>query len=318
MKWLRTIVAVMLAGAGALTEMGAQELPTVTASFDRDSVMIGDQFNLEVKVEKDLMQVVDFPTLMGEPGEELIENVEVLSEAVDTLSEDGRRQTLRKRYLMTIWREGNYNMGRFPALLVDKNTVDTLLTADSLRITVSTFDINLETDKPYGIKHIPLKFGEIAGWLALGLLGLAVIGTGIWLLIKYRHKIPLLGGEREKEPPHVEAIRRLEELKDQKLPQNGRHKQYYSGLTDILREYLDARFSIGAMEMTSAEILDALDEPRKEGTVDEKRYSDLGELLRTADLVKFAKLTPDVPAAEAYWNNAYYFVEETKCEIPSV
>ncbi len=307
------------------TAQTPQAPPMVTASFDRDSVMIGDQFTLEVRVERDQMQVVDFPVIKAAEGTEgaeeevaeLMENVEVLSETPPELVEmDGRRQTIVKRYLLTAWREGNYNMGRFPALYADKNVVDTLLSADSLRIVVGTFEIDLATDKPYGVKRIPLKFGEIAGWLALGLLGAAVLAVVVWLLIKYRRKIPLLRGAAPKEPPHVEAIRRLEELRNQKLPQNGRHKQYYSTLVDILREYLEARLGIEAMEMTSAEILDAMDAPRREGVVDEKRYADLSAILHTADLVKFAKLTPEVGAAEGAWSDAYYFVEETKQTEP--
>ncbi len=286
------------------------QTPAVTARFDRDSVMIGEQFGLEVSVEKDLMQVVDFPVLMGH---ELAEEVEILSEeGVDTLAVDGRRQTLGKRYLLTIWREGQYNLGRFPALLVDKNRVDTLLAVDSLRIVVETYDIDLATDKPLGVKQIRRLFGEWSGWLALALLGIIVLWVIVWLVIKYRHKIPLLAGDKPLPPAHEEAIRKLEALRDQKLPQNGRHKQYYSGLTDILRAYMERRWGIGAMEMTSAEIVEALVFAHREGVIDDKRWSDLCALLHTADMVKFAKAQPEPAAEEADWYNAYYFVEETK------
>ncbi len=73
-------------------------------------------------------------------------------------------------------------------------------------------------------------------------------------------------------------------------------------------------FGIGAMEMTSAEILDAVEVPRSSGEIDSKRYDDLSGLLYTADLVKFAKFTPDDATSEAAWYDAYYFVEETKRE----
>lgn len=287
--------------------------PVVTAAFDRDSVMIGDQFHLEVRVEKDMMQVVDFPSL---PGGEVATGFEVLKEfPADTLSAEGRRQTIGKRYLVTIWNEGDYRLGLFPALYLDKNTVDTLYSVDTLRIRVATFDIDMENAKPYDITPpvgVRLRFGEIGGWFALCLGVIAILLVGAWLLTKYRHTIPLLGGERPKVPPHLEAIRRLEALRHQKLPQNGKHKLYYSGLVDILRDYLNGRFGIGAMEMTTDEILDAVAEFRNEGLVDGKRYGDLGELLRTADLVKFAKMTPGDSESEGDYYNAYYFVEETK------
>ena len=315
MRHLTILPAAIVAAMGVAA---AQEsaVPKVTATFERDSIMIGDQITLEVRVEKDVMQWVDFPDLAG--GEQP-EGVEILAERpVDTLAVEGRRQTIAKRWLMTVWNEGNYNMGRLPALYLDKNIVDTLWSADSLRIMVSTFDIDLEKDKPYDIKPpvaVPLRFGEFSGWLALGLAAAALLTVAIWLIMKYRGRIPLLGGSAPLLPPHVEAIRRLEALRNQKLPQNGRHKQYYSGITDILRTYLDRRFGIGAMEMTSAEIVAAIEVPRANGEVDQKRFDDLRGLLQTADLVKFAKWVPDEADDDKAYFDAYYFVEETKAVV---
>lgn len=303
-------MAAFFAGSGLL---GAQTRPpSVGAAFDRDSIMIGDQFNLEVRVEKDMMQVVDFPSLGGEvaPG------VEILKEfPADTLSFDGRRQTIAKRYLLTIFDEGTYNLGLFPVLFADKNIVDTLYSRDSLRVSVATFAIDLEKDRPFDIKppqRIPLRFGEIAGWffLCVGIAALLTIGG--WLLVRYRKQIPFLGGQKPSLPPHVEAIRRLEAIHHQKLWQNGRHKQYYTGITDILREYIDRRFGIPAMEMTTDEILAAVAAPGADEAVDKKRRSDLGSLLATADLVKFAKFIPGDDESETAYYSAYYFVEETK------
>ncbi len=291
-------------------------LPTVVAQFDRDSIMIGDQFTLEVRIDKDLMQMVGFPELAGSAQPE---GLEILEEfPVDTLASDARRQTIIKRYRMTVWDAGIYNLGRLPALYADKNVVDTLWSADSLRIMVNTFDIDLEKDRPFDIKPpmgLPLRFGEIGGWFALVLGILAVLAVGVWLLIKYRRRIPLLGGSKPELPPHVEAIRRLEALRHQKLPQNGKHKQYYSGITDILRTYLERRWDIGAMEMTSSEIIEAVDAPRRAGEVDDKRYDALKGLLATADLVKFAKLVPDETEVDTAYYDAYYFVEETKAVV---
>lgn len=287
--------------------------PEVSASFDRDSIVIGDQFHLDIRVDKDMMQLVEFPVFAGG---EIGPGVEVLAEfPVDTIEAEGRRQTLLKRYLMTIFNEGDYNLGKPEVLYADKNIVDTLQSRDSLRIRVATFDIDLQTAQPFDIKpprRIPFKFGEISGWLALSLLGIAIIVLLIWLFVKYRKRIPFLGGEKPKVPPHLLAIKKLEALKHQKLPQNGKLKQYYSGITDILREYLDGRFGISALEMTSDEIISAVQEQKQEGGIDEKRYGDLKELLGTADLVKFAKYTPDDDYNETAYYNAYYFIEETK------
>ena len=113
------------------------------------------------------------------------------------------------------------------------------------------------------------------------------------------------------QPPHVVAIKALEALHNQKLWQNNRHKQYYSGLTDILRTYIAARWGVGAMEMTSDEIIEAM---RSEELPDKARM-DLTAILRDADLVKFAKATPDGEQNEADYLKAFYFVEETKLVV---
>ena len=307
------MLLIMILCLSALTVAAQNQPPQVTASFDCDSILIGDQFHLDIRVDKDMMQIVDFP-VFGD--QEIAPGVEILAEyPVDTVSTDGRRQILLKRYLMTIFNEGDYNIGRASVLYADKNIVDTLFSRDSLKIRVATFNIDLQKDQPFDIKlprGVKLKFGEIGGWFALCVGCLAIIVLLIWLFVKYRKRIPFLGGEKPKIPPHLMAIRKLEALKNQKLPQNGKVKQYYTGITDIIREYLNGRFGISALEMTSDEIIDATAEYHKEGVIDDKRYQDLQDLLRTADLVKFAKFAPDDEYNESAYYDAYYFVEETK------
>ncbi|MDE7123206.1 MAG: hypothetical protein K2N93_02570, partial [Alistipes sp.] len=147
----------------------------------------------------------------------------------------------------------------------------------------------------------------VRGLLALLLLAAALWGLRRWLAGRgkrlgdlFRPAPPL--------PPHVAAIRALEALHHQKLWQNNRHKLYYSGLTDILRTYIAARWEIGAMEMTSDEILAAM----RDVELPAKARMDLQAILRDADLVKFAKATPEAEENEADYLKCYYFVEETK------
>ena len=93
---------------------------------------------------------------------------------------------------------------------------------------------------------------------------------------------------------------------------NKRRKLYYTGITDILRQYLSSRYPIKAMEMTSKEIIGRM-EKESLSDVSMKRLSDI---LLTADFVKFAKYIPDADQNEAAYTDAYYFVEETKVSEP--
>jgi len=161
-------------------------------------------------------------------------------------------------------------------------------------------------------RTLPLRAEEITGYLFGGLfllLNLAALLFALRYHLSKRGKhLSDLFKPAPPAPPHVEAIRALEGLHNQKLWQNNKHKAYYSGLTDILRRYLAGRYGIGALEMTSDEIIETM---RPEELPDKARM-DLTAILRDADLVKFAKATPEAEQNEADYLKAYYFVEETK------
>ena len=108
-------------------------------------------------------------------------------------------------------------------------------------------------------------------------------------------------------PPHEIALRDLKHLHSERLWQEGKHKLYYSGLTDILRAYLAGQFGVGALEMTSDEIIEAV----RSVDLPQKQAMDLTELLRDADLVKFAKAMPEAEENERAYSKAWEFVQQT-------
>ena len=288
-----------------------QEIPKVTAHIEPDSILIGDRFDLVIDVEKDLVQVVEFPEFENRDGR--IEFVESLP--VDTLERDGRHLKLRKRYRLAAFDEGRYNLGTASVLYADKNILDTLSTRDSLYLEVTTFQIDSTSQSIYDLKGqrtLPFRLAEIRTYLLWGAAALLLLAAALYALVRWLRSRGKRLGDLFKPapplPPHVAAIRALEALHNQKLWQNNRHKQYYSGLTDILRTYIAARWGIGAMEMTSDEIIEAM---RAEELPDKARM-DLTSILRDADLVKFAKAMPEAEQNESDYLKAYYFVEETK------
>lgn len=141
-------------------------------------------------------------------------------------------------------------------------------------------------------------------WLSIVLLAiLFVIG-----IRRYRKQGGQLVARKKQPNPYEVAIRRLDNLKSRKLWEQGMEKEYFTLLTDILREYLEKRFDINAMEMTSRQIIDSLSSNPE---VKEKRGY-MREILDVADFVKFAKVRP-LPADNiAAFENARKFVEETR------
>lgn len=307
MKRLFAIALLLLAGATA----AAQQTPRVTAHVEPDSIAIGDRFDYVIDVEKDLVQVVEFPEFEDPKGQ--IELVESLP--VDTLERDGRHLKLRKRYRLAAFDEGHYNLGTAHVLYADKNILDTLSSRDSIYLKVGTFEIDSTSQSIYDVKdlhNLPFRLGEIRTYLIWGAAALLLLAAAAWGLVRWLRsrgkRIGDLFRPAPPLPPHVAAIQALEALHNQKLWQNNRHKQYYSGITDILRTYIAARWEISAMEMTSDEIIAAM-QPVE---LPDKARMDLTAILRVADLVKFAKAAPEAEENEACYLKAYYFVEETK------
>ena len=124
--FLTAAAAALLAAATA-----SAQTPTVEARIVPDSIGIGDTFTLEIDVERDQVQVTEFPLYENDDKLEVVQSL-----PVDTLSREGRRLRLRKRYVMQAFSEGRYNLGRPGVLYADKNIVDTLYTSDSLRLDV--------------------------------------------------------------------------------------------------------------------------------------------------------------------------------------
>ncbi|MBQ8581740.1 MAG: hypothetical protein IJ478_06625 [Alistipes sp.] len=296
----------------SLVAVAQSDTPTVKARIEPDSIFIGDQFDFIIEVEKDLVQTTLFPEFTPQ-GESLIELVEVMP--IDTLERDGRRLKIAQRYRLAAFQEGLINMGKPGVLYADKNIVDTLYTTDSLVLKVATFQIDSTSQSIYDLKPqltLPFKLAEIRGYLMWGMLLAALIALALYGLHRYleargRHLKDLFK-PAPPEPPHVVAIKALEALHHQKLWQNNKHKLYYSTLTDILRTYIAGRWGVGAMEMTSDEIIAAM----REVELPEKARMDLTSVVMDADLVKFAKFTPEAEQNESDYTKVYYFVEETK------
>ena len=285
--------------------------PRVSGSFEPDSIGIGDRFTYSIVVEKDLVQTVIFPNFAAASGQEfaLIEDP-----AVDTLERDGRRLKIRKSYLLAAFQEGWHHI-RPQVMYADKNIIDTIYGPDTLELMVNTFQIDSTSHGLFDIKPqktLPFKLGEITGYIAWSIVGilllLALLYAAKRILAHYGKSFGTMFKPAPPLPPHEEAFAALERLRVLNLCADGKHKLYYSTLTDILRTYIVRRFDVGAMEMTSDEIIESM----RGVELQQKQSMDLAMILREADLVKFAKAMPESSEAEAAMRAAWEFVDATK------
>ena len=283
--------------------------PKISGTVEPDSIGIGDRFLYTIEVERDLMQEVYFPDF-----KQSVEHYEMIEDRpVDTLSREGRRLKLRKSYLMAAFQEGIHNV--LPEVMyLDKNIIDTLRGDDTLRLMVTTFEIDSTSHTIFDIKPqrtLKFKFGEISGYVTWTIIAIIIVVL-LFLIAKrilahYGKSFSDIFKPAPPLPPHEIALRDLKKLHSERLWQEGNHKLYYSGLTDILRAYIAGQFGVGALEMTSDEIIEAM----RGVEIPQKQKMDLTELLRDADLVKFAKAMPEAEANEAAYTMALNFVEQT-------
>lgn len=141
------------------------------------------------------------------------------------------------------------------------------------------------------------------------LLGLLIVAGGVcaYLIMSKKVNVTILP-QKKRLPPDQIAFNRLNALKEAQLWEKGQEKEYYTRLIDILRDYLQERFGINAMEMTSSQILKAL----RANEETRLSHSRMERVVEIADFVKFAKVRPLPDDNVRAFSDAMQFVEETR------
>lgn len=155
----------------------------------------------------------------------------------------------------------------------------------------------------------PVQMKEVFPWI-LAVLLLALAAFGIWYWRRHRKTKVDADGNIVRGPvipPYDKAVGDLETLRQQKLWQSGKVKEYYSSLTDIAREYIEGQFGVNAVEMTTDDILEEI----KPLQFSQETYDKLKDTMEVADLVKFAKYSSSNLESENAMNSMTEFVNES-------
>ena len=145
----------------------------------------------------------------------------------------------------------------------------------------------------------------------LSVLMLLLAALGVYLLVRLKQNKPVITRIRivKKILPHQKAMTAIERIKAEKMTASENQKEYYTQLTDALRQYINERFGFNAMEMTSAEIIEHLN-----ANGNQEMMNELKEIFQTADLVKFAKYATLINENDLNLVNAIQFIDKTKIE----
>ena len=277
----------------------------VSAAIDSATLFIGDQTNVHLQATCDPSEQVQMPVY----GETLIPEIEIVERTnVDTTKlKDGRYQ-LNQTLTVTSFKDSLFYIN--PLTFVSGE--DTFWSEGMMLNVIQPFEIDTTlaiTDiKP--IAKAPIWLWGIFRWILLAIL-LIGLGIGSYYLYVFIGKRKGVIPEEPKEParPAEEvALEKLDQIKEAKIWQSGQVKEYHTELTDVVREYIGARFDVRSSEKTSDETLRAM----KPVLQDKKSlYEQLRKMLSLADLVKFAKWTTTPDENENALRTAYEFVRET-------
>jgi len=283
----------------------------ITTSLSADTILIGDQVYYSLELKQPANLAINFPHFT----DTLVSNVEILENSgIDTLFVDEEELILKQELLITCFDSGLYKIPGGKFSINTENPIREFISDDiylqvltmPLDTSQAIFDIKL----PYGA---PVKFIEVLPYI-IGILILAGILFVLFRFVRRRKKLKPEGARfKPLIPPHITALKELDKVKEERLWQNNREKEYYSRLTEILRIYIEGRYEVYAMEQTSDEILDSLS---KTGFNDNRLFDKLRTTLTISDLAKFAKLKPSPNENEGCLLDAYIFVNETKISIP--
>ena len=279
------------------TSLFAQE---VEVKVDTMNIRIGEQFNYQISINDTANVIV--PELKDLKGLEIVENI-----PMDTI-----KANLIKRYVLTGFDSGAYYIPSQQVFVRGRSFL-----TDSLLINVATIAIDTTKNKMFPIKSIqgePYTLDDFIPYLIWVLLGVIII-VGIIFYLKTRKKKEVIEDEEIPTlPPFEEALERLHKLDEKLLWQNNQVKQYYIELTEIVRAYIEKELKIPALESTTEDLIETIRDFNDAKTINTSRESirKLKELLREADLVKFAKSKPLSHEIEEDRKDAEFVLNELK------
>lgn len=288
---------------------GAAAPVSITASLDSAYILMGKQTALKLDIVQDRgVQGV----FINNNGDTLTREVEVIRALKpDTTDLGSNREEIKRELIIQSFDSGLYTIPPFVYVAGNDTFTSNALALKVMPVAVdsmATIHDYAGVAKPNTRIWDYLPDFIVEYWWIFLIVLLLAAALFVWLrYIKGKKAIPLVP-KKKPVPPYEVAMQALNRLKSEKLCENGHEKEYYTRLTEILRIYLDKRFGINAMEMTSTQIMQQLrsnDDTKTSAPV-------MKQILEMADFVKFAKVRPLPDDNQKAFANAVTFVENTR------
>ena len=266
----------------------------VDQSIDSVSILIGQQTHLTLSVTAKPGSRIVWPKV--KTSHLLVPGIEVLKQQNIVSSEADGMKKFSRIYTLTSFDEKLYSVPALEIKVDGKSYMGKQLALKVMTVPVDTLHPNKfypakeVQDNPFLWKEWSLPF-----WLSILFIMLCLLT--VYFIVRLKQNKPIVA--------RVKIVKFMMTSQDQ--------KEYYTRLTDALRQYIKERFGFNAKEMTSNEIIYLL---QKAG--DQKGIDELRELFTTADLVKFAKYNALINENDLNLVNAAKFINDTKSETQEI
>lgn len=284
----------------------------VTAEVDKSVITIGDRITYTLKINRDKNLKIEQPGPAANLGMFEIKDYEIH----DPVEKDGNIVE-QYDYTISVFDTGKFVIPPFPVAFFPSDTSKKyqIIKSEPIEITVESL-LSAENNEIKDIKPpllIPMNYARI---ILIGGCILVLASVIFFLFYYYKKKKqgkPLFRKEVIR-PAHEIAFEELEKLLGTSYLEEKKYKQFFSQLSDILKHYLENRFFITAMEETTTELLESLQEiDLKDGAFEKAK-----EVLDLSDLIKFAKYEPQTEEIEKTIELTKEFIHITQLEFKAV
>jgi hypothetical protein len=272
---------------------------------------VGDPITLRLEVRHPTASQVELPVLDAEWGQ-----FEVVSQTgQDTVTNGDGTATTRKDIVVTLFEPGSFQT---PPLIVNHTTANGQpeeLGAPVIPLKIDSILIEGDTElrdlKDQAELPVPPLWPL---FLAGVVIAAAVIGGGYlagqWAYNRWWRKQPIELAPQpviDTRPPELIALTELERIEAMNLPAREQFKEHYSLVTDCLRDYIERRYHIPALEQTTPELRRAF----AHAPIPDDIARKFTEMFTHSDLVKFARYKPEANAAYLLLPDARDIVQTT-------
>jgi len=293
--------------AGTAAAAPDPDAPTVTARVDKAQAHVGDAIAVTVTAIGRRTVPVNLPGTLDLGAFTLLDR----KEAEQDLG-DGR---VRREFTLTV---AAYEPGEreLPAVEVTYlGKAGDVRTARTAPVPIKIASLIANEPEPALKENAPpvhvLEESLLLLYIA-GVLFAAAVGAAItWLVVRrLRARVALRPGPPPR-PAHEIALEKLDRLGTYGFLENADNRPFYFAVSEVIREYLGARFGFDSLELTTDELVAELRRHAGGALI-------LGEIqgwLSACDLVKFAKVSPSAAESRGTLETAIRIVSSTRPRV---